>query len=53
MDYSELLIGIAEIAVALAGFTGVVVVFGSRKDGTGRSAETGILVGGQFNSWRF
>lgn len=34
MDYSELLIGIAEIAVALAGFTGVVVVFGSRKDGT-------------------
>ena len=31
MDYSELLIGITEIAVALAGFTGVVVVFGSRK----------------------
>ena len=33
MDQSEVLIGIAEIATALAGFTGVVVVFGSRSDG--------------------
>ena len=33
-DYSETLVGIAEIAVALAGFTGVVVVFGSRSQGS-------------------
>jgi hypothetical protein len=33
MEFVELLIGIAEIAVALAGFTGVVVVFGSRSAG--------------------
>ena len=29
----EILVGVAEIAVALAGFSGVVVVFGSRQDG--------------------
>ena len=34
MDIVELLIGIAEIATALAGFTGVVVAFGSRNQGT-------------------
>ena len=34
MDYPEALIGIAEIAGALAGFTGVVVVFGSRSEGS-------------------
>jgi hypothetical protein len=34
MDYSETLIGIAEISVALAGFTGVAVAFGSRDRGT-------------------
>ena len=34
MDIVELLIGIAEIATALAGFTGVVVAFGSRSTGT-------------------
>ena len=33
MDLPEVLVGIAEIAVALAGFTGVVVVFGSRSAG--------------------
>lgn len=33
MDVVELLIGIAEIAVALAGFTGIVVAFGSRSQG--------------------
>ena len=33
-DYSETLVGIAEIAVALAGFTGVVVAFGSRNQGS-------------------
>ena len=33
MDVVELLIGIAEIATALAGFTGVVVAFGSRAEG--------------------
>ncbi len=33
MSTVELLIGIAEIAVALAGFTGVVVAFGSRGQG--------------------
>ena len=33
MDIVELLIGIAEIATALAGFTGVVVAFGSRSEG--------------------
>jgi hypothetical protein len=30
MDFSGVLVGLTEIAVALAGFTGVVVVFGSR-----------------------
>ena len=34
LDYSETLIGIAELAVALAGFTGVAVAFGSRDRGT-------------------
>ncbi len=34
MDVVETLIGITEIAVALAGFTGVVVAFGSRSHGT-------------------
>ena len=34
MDIVELLVGIAEIATALAGFTGVVVAFGSRSEGT-------------------
>ncbi|MGI9325853.1 MAG: hypothetical protein ACR2PZ_11585 [Pseudomonadales bacterium] len=34
MDIVELLIGIAEIATALAGFTGVVVAFGSRSQGS-------------------
>ena len=33
LDYSETLIGIAELAVALAGFTGVAVAFGSRGHG--------------------
>ncbi len=33
MDYPEVLVGLTEIAVALAGFTGVVVVFGSRSAG--------------------
>lgn len=33
-DYSETLIGITEVAVALAGFTGVVVAFGSRNEGS-------------------
>ncbi len=33
-DFSETLVGIAEIAVALAGFTGVVVAFGSRSHGS-------------------
>jgi len=34
MDYPEVLVGLTEIAVALAGFTGVVVVFGSRSAGS-------------------
>ena len=34
MELSEILIGIAEIATALAGFTGGVVVFGSRSHGS-------------------
>ncbi len=33
MELTELLIGIAEIAIAMAGFTGVVVAFGSRSQG--------------------
>ena len=33
MDLIEILIGVTEIAVALAGFTGVVVAFGSRSAG--------------------
>ena len=34
VDVVELLVGVAEIATALAGFTGVVVAFGSRSEGT-------------------
>jgi len=34
MELTELLIGIAEIAIAMAGFTGVVVAFGSRSQGS-------------------
>ena len=34
MDFSEVLVGLTEISVALAGFTGVVVVFGSRSGGS-------------------
>lgn len=34
MDFAGVLVGLTEIAVALAGFTGVVVVFGSRSAGT-------------------
>jgi hypothetical protein len=34
LDYPEILVGLTEIAVALAGFTGVVVVFGSRSAGS-------------------
>jgi hypothetical protein len=34
LDFSETLVGLAEIAVALAGFTGVVVAFGSRSRGS-------------------
>ena len=34
MDFPEVLVGLSEIAVALAGFTGVVVVFGSRSAGS-------------------
>jgi hypothetical protein len=33
LDYPETLVGIAELAVALAGFTGVAVAFGSRDRG--------------------
>ena len=33
MDIVEILIGIAEIAIALAGFSGVVAAFGSRSKG--------------------
>ena len=33
MELTELLIGIAEIAIAMAGFTGVVVAVGSRSQG--------------------
>jgi len=39
MDLSEILIGIAEIATALAGFTGVVVVFGSRSHGSWEAGD--------------
>jgi hypothetical protein len=34
LDYPETLVGIAELAVALAGFTGVAVAFGSRDRGS-------------------
>ena len=46
-EFTELLIGIAEIAVALAGFSGVVVVFGSRNSGTwypGDRLKLGFLI---------
>ena len=39
MDVSETLIGLAEIAVALAGFTGVVVAFGSRSQGAWHAGD--------------
>jgi hypothetical protein len=34
MDFPGVLVGLTEIAVALAGFTGVVVVFGSHSAGS-------------------
>lgn len=34
MEVTETLIGVTEIAVALAGFSGVVVAFGSRREGS-------------------
>ena len=34
MNFPEVLVGLTEIAVALAGFTGVVVVFGSHSTGS-------------------
>ncbi|MEM7101271.1 MAG: hypothetical protein AAF541_23630 [Pseudomonadota bacterium] len=33
MDVAEVLVGITEVAIALAGFSGVVVAFGSRGEG--------------------
>jgi len=33
LGFVEILIGVAELAIALAGFTGIVVVLGSRDDG--------------------
>ena len=44
MEQSEILIGIAEIATALAGFTGVVVVFGSRSHGSWEAGDRLRLV---------
>lgn len=47
LDFTELLIGITEIAIALAGFCGVVVVFGSRNEGTwhpGDKLRLGFLI---------
>jgi hypothetical protein len=38
-DYNETLIGIASLAVALAGFTGVVVAFGSRSRGSWHAGD--------------
>jgi hypothetical protein len=38
-DYVEALIGIAALAVSLAGFTGVVVAFGSRSGGSWHSGD--------------
>lgn len=39
MNFAEILIGITEVAVALAGFTGVVVVFGSRSEGNWHAGD--------------
>ena len=39
LDAPQILVGIAEIAVALAGFSGVVVVFGSRSQGHWRAGD--------------
>jgi hypothetical protein len=39
LDAPQILVGIAEIAVALAGFSGVVVVFGSRSQGQWRAGD--------------
>lgn len=38
-DYAETLVGIAALAVALAGFTGVVVAFGSRSHGSWHAGD--------------
>ena len=47
LGYVDTLIGIAELAIALAGFSGVVVVFGSRHDGSwhpGDKLRLGFLI---------
>ena len=47
LEYFETLVGIAELAVALAGFSGVVVVFGSRTEGAwhpGDKLRLGFLI---------
>jgi hypothetical protein len=39
LDIVELLVGVAEISVAMAGFTGVVVAFGSRSQGSWHAGD--------------
>jgi hypothetical protein len=39
LDYAETLVGIAALAVSLAGFTGVVVAFGSRSRGSWHAGD--------------
>ena len=52
LEYFETLIGIAELAVALAGFSGVVVAFGSGKKGRmapGRQITARVFNRSQLN----
>ena len=56
MDYFETLIGIASLAIALAGFSGVVVAFGSRTQGAwlpGDRLRLGFLIEASFTATGF
>ena len=56
MEYFETLIGIASLAIALAGFSGVVVAFGSRRQGAwlpGDRLRLGFLIEASFTATGF
>ncbi len=56
LDFPEILMGVANIAIALAGFSGVVVVFGSRSEGSwhpGDRLRLGFLLEASFTACGF